>query len=187
MWNYIMKNFQVKHGQCDSIIFPKTFTFENSKRLLDLCLPESRILYFWQVLESICKFITEHHSLQCLFVRGSNKQQRKGRIILNFTKRQSLPSLMTTLGCNFKMRPSFLHSLKKAFLSSLLWLRRKYTWTLNWKERLLIYFENCQGVPYSHRQSRNRMMNTFIIVHNIPHVRDGLEDKSMLFTYFYLM
>ena len=45
-----MKNFQVKHGQCDSVIFSKTFSFE---LLLDLCLADSRILYFWQVLESI--------------------------------------------------------------------------------------------------------------------------------------
>ena len=29
--NYIMENFQVKHGQCGSIIFPKTCPFESSK------------------------------------------------------------------------------------------------------------------------------------------------------------
>ena len=29
--NHIMKKFQVNHGQCDSIIFPKTFSFESSK------------------------------------------------------------------------------------------------------------------------------------------------------------
>ena len=32
------------------------------------------------------------------------------------------------------------------------------------RKSLLICFENCQGVPYSHRQSRNGMLNTFIIV-----------------------
>ena len=26
LWNHIMKNFQVKHGQCDSIIFLKIFS-----------------------------------------------------------------------------------------------------------------------------------------------------------------
>ena len=41
-------NFQVKHGQCDSIIFLRTFFFESSIQLLDLCLADSRILYFWQ-------------------------------------------------------------------------------------------------------------------------------------------
>ena len=29
--NHNMKNFQVKHGQCDSIMFPKTFSFESFK------------------------------------------------------------------------------------------------------------------------------------------------------------
>ena len=29
-----MKNFQVKHGQCDSIIFAKTFSFEGSKVII---------------------------------------------------------------------------------------------------------------------------------------------------------
>ena len=33
---------------------------------------------------------------------------------------------------------------------------------------ILIYFENWQGAPCSHRQSRNRMMNTFIIVNIAP-------------------
>ena len=31
LWNHIMKNFQIKHGQHDSIIFPKTFSLESSK------------------------------------------------------------------------------------------------------------------------------------------------------------
>ena len=31
LWNHIMKNFQVTHGQCDHIIFLKTFSFESSK------------------------------------------------------------------------------------------------------------------------------------------------------------
>ena len=81
LWNHIMKNFQVKHGQCDSIIFPKTFSIESSKQLLDLCFADSRILCFWQVFESIHKFIIEFHVLLCLFVRGSNKQQMRGRVI----------------------------------------------------------------------------------------------------------
>ena len=49
--------------------------------MLDLCLADSRILYFWHILESIHKFIIEPYVLQCLFVRGSNKKQRWGRII----------------------------------------------------------------------------------------------------------
>ena len=59
-----MKNFQVKHGQRDSIIFFKTISLESSKKLLlNLCFAASRILYFWQVLESIAKFIMELHDL----------------------------------------------------------------------------------------------------------------------------
>ena len=96
LWNHIMKNFQIKHGQCDTIIFSKTFSFERSKLLLDLCLADSRILYFWQVLESINKFIIKLHVLECLFVRRSNKKQRRGRIILNFTKEETFSSLMIT-------------------------------------------------------------------------------------------
>ena len=38
----------------------------------------------------------------------------------------------------------------KAFLSSSVWPRREYTWTLNWKQSLLICFESYQGIPYSH-------------------------------------
>ena len=55
--------------------------------MLDLCLADSRNLYFWYLLESIYKFIIELNILQCLFVRKSNKKQRRGRIISNFTKR----------------------------------------------------------------------------------------------------
>ena len=76
-WNHIMKNFQVKYDQYDSIIFPKAFYFQTSKSLLDLCLADSRILYFWQVLKSIHKFIVELHVLQCLFVKGSDKKKEE--------------------------------------------------------------------------------------------------------------
>ena len=54
--------------------------------MLDLCLADRRILYFWYVLKYIHKFIIEPHVLQCLFVKESNKKQRRGRIISNFTK-----------------------------------------------------------------------------------------------------
>ena len=47
-------------------------------------------------------------------------------------------------------------------------LAKKRIYLNNCKESLLICFENCQGDPYSHRQSRNRMMNTFIIINIIP-------------------
>ena len=113
------------------------------------------------VLESIHKFIIELHVLQCLFVRGSNKKQRRGRIISNFI---SYINQVIILQCG----PPSCTLPKKAFLSPSVWARREYIWKLNWKESLLIYFENWQGAPCSHRQSRNRMMNTFIIVNITP-------------------
>ena len=57
--------------------------------MLDLCLADSMILYFWQVLKSlksVHKFIIEFHVLQCLYVGGSSKKQRRVRIISNFRK-----------------------------------------------------------------------------------------------------
>ena len=71
---------------------PKIISFEGS---LDLCLADSRIFYYWQVLQFIQKFIIELHVLQCLFVRGSNKKQKRGRFISNFAKRETFSSLMT--------------------------------------------------------------------------------------------
>ena len=36
------------------------------------------------------------------------------------------------------------------FLLHSVWPGTEYTWTLNWKKSLLIYFESYQGIPYSH-------------------------------------
>ena len=44
LWNYIMINFQVKHGQCDRSYYPQKFAFEDSKLLLDLCLAQQEFL-----------------------------------------------------------------------------------------------------------------------------------------------
>ena len=49
----------------------------------------------------------------------------------------------------------FLHPSKKAFLSPSVSPRREYTWTLNSKKSLFIYFGNCQDVPYSHEQEQD--------------------------------
>ena len=112
LWKHIIKNFQVKHDQCDSILFLKTFPLESSKKsLLNLGPADSRILYFWQVLESIHKFIIELNVLQCLFVRGSNKKQRRGRIISNFISYLYQPS------DNIAMLSPLLHPSKKVLSS----------------------------------------------------------------------
>ena len=52
-----------------------------------------------------------------------------------------------------------------------------------WPEHSKIF----KGTPCSHRQSRNRMMKTFIIVNITPiamYVRDSLENKSVLLVLF---
>ena len=72
----------------------KTRAFEGSKLLLDLCLVTVGLFTF-DVLKYIHKFIIELHALQCLFVKGSNKKQRRGTIITNFTKGETFSSLMT--------------------------------------------------------------------------------------------
>ena len=120
---------------------PKTLPFEGSKSLLDLCLDASRIVYFWYVLESIHRFIIELHVLQCLFIRESNKKQIQstGRIISYFTRRETFSSLMITkcFGGNLTKWFPFLH------LS--VWPRTEYTWTLNWKQSLLIFLKKLLG------------------------------------------
>ena len=92
LWKHVIKNLQVKHRQYDSIIFSS----EGFTQLLGLCLADSRILYCWNVLESIHKFIIELDVLQCLFVRGFDERQKSGRIASNFTKRENFASFMTT-------------------------------------------------------------------------------------------
>ena len=154
LWKNVIKNLQVKHRQYDSIIFSS----EGFTQLLGLCLADSRILYCWNVLESLRKFIIELHVLQCLFVRGFDKRQKSGRIASNFTKRENFASFMT-IKCS---RGLFYN------VASLLALFRLAKKTLNCKQNLLIYFENSQDVPYSHDTSRNSMMNTSIIVNIIP-------------------
>ena len=147
----------------------KDFIFKALSNLLDLCLPD-KSLYFWQVIESIHKFIIEIHALQCLFVRSSIKKHRRGRIISSFTKGETFDLLWqpSALGGDLTMCPVFLYSPRKALLSPSLWPRKEHTWTLNWKGSLLICFENGVGVPYSIRQSRNSMMNSFITVNITP-------------------
>ena len=86
--------------------------------MLDLCLADSRIFYFWYVLESIHKFTIELHVQQCLFTRRSNKKQRRVRIISNFAKGETFHLLWqpSAIGGNLTMWP-LLHPSKKAFLS----------------------------------------------------------------------
>ena len=74
---------------------PKTFALEGSKLLLDLCLADSKIIYFWYVLKYIHKFIIELYAVHYLLVRWY-KKQRRVRVISNFTEGETFSSLMTT-------------------------------------------------------------------------------------------
>ena len=101
-----MSNFQVEHGQCDSIIFPETFSFGSSNYLLDLPLGDNRIL-----LTDPGIYPQIYHRTSCPTVRickGSNKQQRRGGIISNFTKGETFffsYNNQVLLGGNLTMRP----------------------------------------------------------------------------------
>ena len=63
LWNHIMKTWSMwQHHISQNIFFWK---------LLDLCLADRRILCFWQVLESIHKFMIEFRALQWFIVTGA--------------------------------------------------------------------------------------------------------------------
>ena len=163
-WNHIMKNLQVKQV----IIRPL------------LCWQKDPLLL---TAPGIYPQIYQKSPYPAVLIcKGSNKKQRRGKIISNFTKGETFHLLWqpSALRGNNVPPPPFLHSPKQAFLSLSLWERREHTWTLNWKETLLICFGNCLSVPYSHRQSRNRMINTFIIVNITPACKSSLENKSIL-------
>ena len=142
--------------------------------MLDLCLADSRIFYFWHVLESINKFIIELHVLQCLFVRGYNKKQRRGRIFFKFHK-----------------RGDFLISYDNQVLLGVISQCAPPTRTLQERPSSPIQFgqeENLPGYSIESRAywfilkitrmfpvltSRNRMMNTFIIANINPTWKDS--------------
>ena len=82
-------------------------------------------------------------------------------------------SLMTTRcswgwSHNVALQEGVLHPPKTAFLSPSSWPRREHIGAFSWKANLLICFENYLGAPYSHRQSRNSTMNTFVIANITP-------------------
>ena len=92
---------------------PQSISLENAKLLLiNLCLADSRILYFWQVLESIHKFIIELHVLQCLFVRGLMKN--KGWVgLFQISQKERLLHVLYQPSDNLAMWSAFLHPSKK--------------------------------------------------------------------------
>ena len=95
-WNHIIKNFQVKHGQCDSIILPQNIFFWRLyviARPLPCCLQDSLLLICPGIYPKI------YHRTPCpavLIFKGSNKKQRRGRIISSFSKRETFSSIIIT-------------------------------------------------------------------------------------------
>ena len=149
--------------------------------MLNPCLEYSRVLYFWEALESVHKFIIELHGPQWLYVKRSSKKRRV-RITSNFTKGETFHLLWQPIALkgNLTMWPSappFLHPPKKPFFCSSVWPRREYTYG-QLIERRVYWFVLKIVMMFPIPTSRNRMMNTFIIV-NITHTY-SLEEKSML-------
>ena len=106
---------------------------------------------------SIHKFIIELHVLQCLFVRGSNKKQRRGRIISNFISYLYQPS------DNIAMWSPFLHPSKKGLSFPFsLGKKRIYLETQLKGEFIYWFILKIDSAPCSHRQSRNRMLRTLL-------------------------
>ena len=158
-----MKKFRVKHGQCGSVIFSKTLSFESSKYLI----AGSRILYFWQVLESIHKFIIELNALQCLFIWGLIKNKDKVGLFQISLKERLFISQPSALGVISQCGPPSCTLQKRPFLP-LHFGQEENIQGHSTEKSLLVCFENFQDALYSHRKSRNRMVNTFIIVNIIP-------------------
>ena len=106
--------------------------------------------------------------------------------LLQISQKETLSHFLSqpsALGGNLTIWFFFLDPPNKAFLSPLVWPRREYTWTVNWKDILLIFSENCQqDLPYTHRQTRSRMINTFIIVNITPLVRNSSTSKRTSFS-----
>ena len=73
--------------------YPKTFAFEGSKLLLDICLVDSKILYFWYVPKSTHKFIIELHALHCLVGRWSYKNKEGVGLFQILLKGETFSSL----------------------------------------------------------------------------------------------
>ena len=139
--------------------------------MLDLCLTDSNILYFWRVLEFIHKLTRERHVLQCLFVRGSNKKQWRGRIISNFTKGETLIIFYDNqvfLGIISQCdHPSY--TFQKIFtLYSPLQLGQEENIRGYSIERGAYWFVLKIAKMFPLPTSSNRMINTFIIVNITP-------------------
>ena len=74
----------------------KHFLVKALSNCYTFALLTARFLTFDSSWTLSTNFIIELHVPQCLFVRQSNKKQRRGRMISNFTKEETFSSLVTT-------------------------------------------------------------------------------------------
>ena len=135
-----MKNFQVKHGQCQSIVFPKTFLLKalSSYQTFSLLPAVDRS---WNLSTNLSQSF-----IPCsAYLEGSLISEKRGVELFPISPKDKLfylPWRPSGLGDNLTMQLFFLHITTKAFLSFPVWLRRKNSLTLNLMESLLICFEN---------------------------------------------
>ena len=97
LWNHIMKNFQVKQSMWHHHIHQNIFFWKLLLKVIIMTLP------CWQqdsvLLTGPGIYPQIYHRAPCpavLLCKGYNKQQRRGRVISNFTKGQTFSSFMTT-------------------------------------------------------------------------------------------
>ena len=108
-----MKNIQVKHGLCDSIIYLKHFLLKALTNYQTFAFLTAGFFTFARSWN-----LSKLHVLQCLFVNGSNKKQKRCRIILRFTKGETSSCLMTTkrtLGSSHQVLPTSCTLQKRPF------------------------------------------------------------------------
>ena len=136
--------------------------------MLDLCFADSRIFCFWQVLESIHKFITELHVLQFLFVRRS-KKNKGGVKLFQISQKERLFHLSgqpSALGGNITMCPPSSTTQKRPscplqFGQEENMPGHSVQWRAYW---FVLKIARMFPTP----TSRNRMMSTLVIVNITP-------------------
>ena len=95
----------------------------------------------------------------------------RGAWLFQISQKERLFHLLyqpSPIGDNLTVWSPFLHPCKMAFLSPFSLGKKWIYLETQLRGEFTICFENCYGVPCSNRQSRNRMMKTFIIVNVKP-------------------
>ena len=109
--------------------------------------------------------------LRCFFVRGSNKKQRRVRIISNFTTGEIFSFLMTTkCSCGVILQcapPPSSCTLKKRPSSPLQFGQREHIAGHSIERRIYQFILKIARI-FPIPTKRNRMMNTFIMVSITP-------------------